>query len=218
MRRLADIAAISMGATFAGKGGDTAYLRLANVMDGRIIGATFISPAPLKGLDAKLQVDDIVVRTRGPDLTAAVIGEDHAGAYASVDLFVVRVNRAIAEPAFVVAYINQPTVQATLAQGAQGTGFVRLNRPELADLEIPLPPLPQQQIIGSLALEGRQESKILNEIAERRARLHTELLHQAMAKARAGEIHPLHGHNSGLNDAVTSSALPSVPKQKVSLK
>ena len=60
-----------------------------------------------------------------------------------------------------------------------------------------------------------EELKILNEIAERRARLHTELLHLAMAKARAGEIHPRHGFNSGLNDAVTSSALPSVPKQKV---
>lgn len=215
MQRLSDIATISMGATPAPNGEGATYLRLGNVLAGALVGQANAGPPPAKGMDAKLDADDVVVRTRGPDLSAAVVGRDYAGSHATVELFVVRVNRAIAEPAYVVAYINQPTVQAALAQGAQGTGFVRLNRPELADLEIPLPPLAQQQIIGSLALEGRQEAKILNEIAERRARLHTELLHLAMAKARAGEIHPQHERNTELNDAVTSSALPSVPKQKV---
>ncbi|WP_310531786.1 restriction endonuclease subunit S [Novosphingobium sp.] len=215
MKRLSDISEISMGATPSQEGGGTQYLRLGNVVAGQIVGEVVDGGPPLKGSDTRLQVDDILVRGRGPDLTAAVVGERHAGSLPTVELFLVRVNKAVAEPAYIVAYINQPHIQADLAQAAQGTGFVRLNRPTLADLEIPLPSLIEQRMIGSLALEAQQEQSILQEIAERKKQLHSELLHLAMAKARAGEIHPQHERNTGLNDAVTSSALPSVPKQKV---
>lgn len=209
MKRLSDISDISMGATPAPEGDEVRYLRLANVVGGQIVGDATSGGSPIKGHDARLQIDDILVRGRGPDLSAAVVGERQVDAYPTVELYVVRVNKSVAEPAYVVAYINQPHIQADLAQGAQGTGFVRLNRPTLADLEIPLPPLVEQRMIGSLALEAQQELAILQEITERKKRLHSELLHRAMAKARAEDCNPQHGRKTGLNDGQTSSGLLS---------
>jgi restriction endonuclease S subunit len=218
MMRLCDISEISMGATPASKGEGYPYLRLSNVVSGQIAGEAIDGPVPAKGLDSRLQLGDILVRGRGPDLSAAVVGEHHVGSFPTIELFVVRVKSELAEPAYVAAYINQPVIQSELAQAAQGTGFVRLNRPTLADMEIPLPPLVEQRMIGSLALEARHEQSILQEIAERKKLLHSELLRQAMEKARAGDGNPQHGLKIGLNDAETSSVLPSVQKQKVPLK
>jgi hypothetical protein len=67
----------------------------------------------------------------------------------------------------------------------------------------------EQRIIGSLALEAQQELAILQEITERKKQLHSELLHRAMAKARAEDCNPQHGRKTGLNDAQTSSGLLS---------
>lgn len=209
MKRLFDISDISMGATPAPDGDEARYLRLANVVEGQIVGDAVEGGSPVKGFDSQLRIDDILVRGRGPDLSAAMVGEQHVDAYPTVELFVIRVDRDVAEPAYVVAYINQPHIQANLAQGAQGTGFVRLNRPTLADLEIPLPPMIEQRMIGSLALEAQHELTILQEIRERRKRLHSELLHRAMVKARAEDGNPQHGRITGLNDAQTSSDLLS---------
>jgi restriction endonuclease S subunit len=209
MERLSNFSEISMGATPASAGEGALYLRLSNLVAGQILGEFIEGGMPLKGLDARLQIDDILVRGRGPDLTAAVAGERHAEAFPTVELFLVRVNKAVADPAYVVAYINQPHVQAELAQGAQGTGFVRLNRPTLADLEIPLPSLIEQRMIGALAIEAQREQSILYEIAERKKQLHSELLHLAMEKTRAGDGNPQHGHETGLNDEQTSSGLLS---------
>jgi hypothetical protein len=215
MQRLSDIAEITIGATPKAEGQGASYLRLGNIVAGQFVGETSGGPPPMKGHDARLQAGDILVRGRGPDLSAVLTDARHAGAYPTIELYVVRIDPDRADPAYVVAHINQPLVQAELAQAAQGTGFVRLNRPTLADLAIPLPPLVEQRMIGSLAHEAQCEQSILQKIAERKKQLHSELLHLAMAKARAGEIHPQHERNTGLNDALTSSALPSVPKQKV---
>lgn len=209
MKRMSDISDISMGATPAPEGDEARYLRLANVIEGQIVGDAIEGGRPVKGFDSRLQIDDILVRGRGPDLSAALVGEQHVDAYPTVELYVIRVDRDVAEPAYVVAYINQPHIQAGLAQGSQGTGFVRLNRPTLADLDIPLPPMMEQRMIGSLALEAQQELAILQEITERKKQLHSELLHRAMAKARAEDCNPQRGRKTGLNDAQTSSGLLS---------
>jgi restriction endonuclease S subunit len=209
MKRLGDIADISLGATPAPEGDGARYLRLANIVNGQIVGDAASGGRPVKGFDAQLQVGDILMRGRGPDLSAAIVGEQNLNAYPTVELFAIRVDRELAEAAYVVAYINQLHIQTTLAQGAQGTGFMRLNRPTLADLEIPLPPMIEQRMIGSLALEAQQELAILQEIMECRKRLHSELLHRAMAKARAENGNSRHGRITGLIDARTSSDLLS---------
>jgi len=205
-----------MGATPAPEGDEALYLRLGNVIEGQIVDDAVAGGRPVKGFDAQLRIDDILMRGRGPDLSAAMVGEQHVDAYPTVELFVIRVDRHVAEPAYVVAYINQPHIQASLAQAAQGTGFVRLNRPTLAELEIPLPSLVEQRMIGSLALEVQQELAILQEITERKKQLHSELLHRAMAKARAEDGNPQHGRITGLNDAQTSSDLLSALTESTS--
>ena len=181
MQQLSDIAEITIGATPKAEGEGFSYLRLGNIVAGQIVGELSNGPPPMKGHDSRLQPGDILVRGRGPDLSAAVVDAHHAGAFPTIELYVVRVDPARADPAYVVAYINQPLVQAELAQAAQGTGFVRLNRPTLASLEIPLPPLAEQRRIGSLARDAQREARILNEIAERKRQLHSEWLRLAIA-------------------------------------
>ena len=181
MQRLSDIAEITIGATPKAEGDGFSYLRLGNVVAGQIVGETSDGPPPMKGHDSRLQAGDILVRGRGPDLTATLLDARHAGAFPTIELYVVRIDPARADPAYVVAYINQPLVQAELAQAAQGTGFVRLNRPTLADLQIPLPSLAEQRRIGSLARDAQREASILNEIAERKRQLHSEWLRLAIA-------------------------------------
>jgi hypothetical protein len=103
-------------------------------------------------------------------------------------------------------------------RGAQGAAMAHLNRPALACLSIPLPSIPRQLAIGRLATAAAREWEIVHEIAELSHRLRQELLHRMMEEARTGEAIPKRGHIPGPNDAVTSSALPSAPKQKVPLK
>ena len=181
MRRLSDIAEITIGATPKAEGVGVSYLRLGNIVAGQIVGEASDGPPPMKGHDSRLQPGDILVRGRGPDLSAAVVNACLAGAFPTIELYVVRVDPARVDPAYVVAYINQPLVQAELAQAAQGTGFVRLNRPTLASLAIPLPPLAEQRRIGSLARDAQREASILNEIAECKRQLHSEWLRLAIA-------------------------------------
>jgi hypothetical protein len=218
MMLLGNFAAVTMGATPPPEGDSSAYLRLSNVVSGSIVGDPYLGGEPIKGVDGLLSVGDIIVRTRGPDLTAAIVRPDRAGVYATAELIVVRVDRAIADPAYVAAFINQRCVQAELAQGAQSSGLARLNRSALADLAISLPPFSNQRAIGVLALEAANENRLIREIAERRGQLQSELLHRVMEKARTGEITSRHGHITGPNDAPTSSTLQSAPKQKAPLK
>jgi hypothetical protein len=216
MMPLATLSTISLGATPGGVGEGATYLRLSNIVDGRIVGTTQSGAPPVKGWETRLRAGDILMRSRGPDLSAAVIGEGNHGCFATADVFVIRPDLQRVDPAYLATFLSLPATQAALAADAQGAIMARLNRPTLAQLAIPLPPLSQQRVIGELALAGARERELVHEIAELSHRLRQELLHRAMEKARTGEAIPRHGHIPGPNDAVTSSVLPSAPLQKAS--
>src|SRR5687768_16664782 len=128
MARLDEIAEIALGATPT-RGHGTMYLRLSNVISGRIVGPPLDSGPALKGGQSRTRLGDLLVRGRGPDLSAALVGPSHMGLYPTTELFLIRSNQELADPAYLAAFINQAHVQGALVQAAQGSGFVRLNRP-----------------------------------------------------------------------------------------
>ena len=215
MFRLGDIADVLVGATPSMAREPATYLRMSDIGEAGIArswGAE--APAPSRGADIRLRTGDVVVRSKGRELAAALVHPVHSHAYPSADLYVVRLRTKEVDPGYLVALIRSPSAQQQLSAAVQGSGLVRLNREGLARLSIPCPPLEVQARIGQLAADAEAEIKIFDELRGLRSRLHTELLQRALEKARAEDGNPRQELTQGPADASAEGSPIHPGKQK----
>jgi hypothetical protein len=95
----------------------------------------------------------------------------------SLDLYLVRPNRAKVDSQYLFAFLTLPATQALLASGKQGSA--------LAKVKVPLPSLHTQRQIAELACSFAEEGMILKKLSDLNLILSREVVARAISPADA---------------------------------
>ncbi|QUW23066.1 N-6 DNA methylase [Sporosarcina sp. Marseille-Q4063] len=92
----------------------------------------------------ELQEDDVILSIRGNSLKAAVVPADDEDLLLSQNFMGIRCNNRL-NPDFLKVYLESPLGQYLLTNKMSGTAIPTLSRKDIETLEIPLPPIEEQQ-------------------------------------------------------------------------
>ena len=189
MRELREIANVLSGLSVRETEGGTArFMRLSDLSDVKAGKSPTLATgeAPVVARALTIEEGDLIVGARGSNTDVRVAAGALVGAYISLDLYLVRPNRALVAPQYLAAFLELPTTQAALAGGKQGTGLARLAKEALEKTEVPLPPMQQQQLIAGLAQSFEQEGRLLKQLTELNIILGREAVTRAIRVADTG--------------------------------
>ncbi len=179
--KLRDIAEVRAGSVPLTGPGDAVYVQARNLRGGTLsIDDAVRGPAPVRAADrARIAGNDLIVNSRGQSNRAVLVPDVDGELFASLDLLLVRPQTGRVLPAFLAAYLNLPSTQATLAEHRTTATLPRLPIEALTELAIPLPDIAKQAAIAALAEEARRERSLVQDLMGRRERLLDEILRRA---------------------------------------
>ena len=162
-----------------------------NLVEGEIVADTTktVSEETAHRLENyRLKIGDILVGRRGDIGRYAIAREEHRGWLCGTGCFFIRPGRQT-NPDFMGRLIGSPQYRQILLERTTGATMPNLSNSTLSNLEIPLPPLEEQQrIVGVLdeAIEGLSRARALAEANLQDAR---ELFDAAVSQCfvRVGE-------------------------------
>lgn len=186
---LTEIAEISHGHSFRGRieadpEGDVLVVQAKDLTeDGAVDFSQAIrkSDVPMRS-SFLLHPGDVLFQPRGVTYRAALVAELAWPAIAAAPVYVIRPDPASVRATFLVSFLNDPRTQALLRQSATGTHVPQVSRGALESLEIPLPPLTDQEAMGELARLLIRKKRIQDTL-----NTHMLALLRALAADRAGE-------------------------------
>ena len=124
-----------------------------------------------------LELDDVLFIAKGTNNYALVFKDvDDMSTIASSAFFVLKVNKELANPEFIVWYINQSKVQNYFKTNEAGTYNTSINKTTLENTPIALPPLEAQKKIATIANLHNREKTISNKIIDLKNKLTTAQL------------------------------------------
>lgn len=133
-------------------GGGFRLLQLADVGDGvfRDVSDRFVNHETYERLNCSSVVagDILIARMPDPIGRACLLPSGIGEAITVVDVAVLRCHRETAIPDFVVYALNSAQVRAEIRAMQDGATRQRVPRKKLGRIQIPLPPLPEQQAIA----------------------------------------------------------------------
>ncbi len=147
--------------------------------------------APAVARALTIEEGDLIVGARGAETVVCVANDAILGAFISVDLYLVRPNRAIVDPQFLAAFLEQPSTQMIFTVNKQGTSLSRLPKEALENIQVPVPSMPSQRRIAELAQSVQEENRLLKRLAELKSFFGRE------AVARAIRATDAHHHFNG---------------------
>lgn len=201
MTQLDSIAEIRMGVTLRGRdatraveAGSCRLVRISDIsQDGTWLGDAFarIEPAERIREEHFLRSGDVLFPNRGTRTTAIAYRLEEPRALAGTQFFVLRpeVSRVLPE---YLAWFLRTEESARYFEGLRKGTYVQIiQRSDLAEMELPLPPLDVQQKIVEVAALAVEERLLAERLAALKARLAGG---QLVAAAKDGERH---GHTDG---------------------
>lgn len=123
----------------------------------------------------------MIIGARGEVTDVYVSDKAVAGAFISLDLYLVRPDRRIVDPHFLAAFLDLPSTQAALATGKQGSALARLPKDALERLEVPLPAKDRQRLIAGLSRVFQSECELLRRLFNLNETLGRETIARAIA-------------------------------------
>lgn len=128
-----------------------------------------------------LQEGDVLLLAKGANNYAFLVANIEYPAIASSAFFVLRVDRAKVDPAFLVWQINNGGPQQYLKDRRAGTYIPNVNKAELLNMPIELPKLEQQKKIAKIAGLSLQEQILQQQIITKRNQMIHTLLNQSLS-------------------------------------
>lgn len=183
MLELKKIAQVLSGLTIVeAANGPARFMRLKDLSDLRAGRQPNLATGetPLVARALTIEDGDIIVGARGTSTDVFTATPTVFGAFISLDLYLVRPNRAVVDPDYLAAFFQLPEAQAALCAGKQGSGLARLGKDALDDLGVPLPPMQKQKMIAGLADSFNQEARLLKQLAELNSIFSREALGRAV--------------------------------------
>ena len=176
MTKLGQVASIRMGYPFRSRlehdaTGAIAVVQMKDIDDAsllRVEDAARVNLADVKEHHL-IRRGALVFRSRGRTNSVALVLADIGPAVLAAPMLLIRPMAVL--PAYLLWYINLPTVQATLAAQAEGTSVRMISKAALEALELPVPSRRKQQLIVDVAALATAEQGLLEQIAQERKRL-----------------------------------------------
>lgn len=151
MARLADVATVLSVVSPKPTGGRAA--KFVQIKDLSVEKRSLVlAPSPAEKRATPIKANDVLVAARGERVYAGRPDDELIGAFASLDLYLLRPDSRRVDPDYLAAFLNLPTVAAQLRAAATGTNPPRIPKEALSELDVPLPPLEHQVLLGQLAV------------------------------------------------------------------
>lgn len=146
--------------------GDTAYIQARHFSP---IGEMTGSPSSFADAEVNLNVHqlkdgDVLMAGKGARNFAWTYRKTIGPAVASTLFYVITVDQSIIYPEYLAAIINLPTNQAYFQKLSSSSSVASLRKKELAEFNVPLPPMKEQKVIAEFAKLHMKEISITNEL------------------------------------------------------
>lgn len=128
-----------------------------------------------------LQQGDVILGRRGEMGRCAVVQHEHAGMICGTGSIVLRPAPKIAEPIFLQALLSSPGARESLAALSSGVTMANLNRSQVGDLRVGVPPLVLQTMYSVLTGKVRTLRRTGHASAAHLETLFASLQHRAFA-------------------------------------
>ncbi|MCW5829632.1 MAG: restriction endonuclease subunit S [Deltaproteobacteria bacterium] len=99
---------------------------------------------------ARILPDDVIVTARGTQLRSVLAPARWQGAVASSNLMLIRPKPEILLPELLSVFLQSPAGVKAFEQRRTGTQLLKLTLRDLAEIEVPVPPLSEQRQLADL--------------------------------------------------------------------
>lgn len=125
---------------------------------------------------------DILFASRGDPAPVGIADPFLAGGFVTPDVYLIRPSPELVDSAYLLSFLRQSTVQATLRRTTAGSLLPRIPKPALEELVVPLPPIDRQRSIGRLAMEMERRSKLFEKRWKAEITMHTHVLNEIFSE------------------------------------
>lgn len=181
IKKLEDIANITTGVyEKAAATGDAFYLQSKHFdAQGRFQGDVIIQPEIF--MDARLerhllQEGDILLIAKGEYNRACLYNKEVSPAVASSTFFVIRLKDESVLPEYLQWYFNTAFMQSMFSSLSRGTQIASLSKKSVAQVEAPVPPVPQQKRILEIQGLWEKEQALASALLEQKGVFYQNLL------------------------------------------
>ncbi len=134
---------------------DFQYLMLSDITDGIISDdLSFITHIDDSLSKFIIKEDNLVLSKIGAPFKVAIMNKRETEIIANGNLYILEVDETKVDPYYLQAFLQSDEGQKLLASVATGATFASISIKDLSDLEIPLPPLPEQKLKGKVYKEA----------------------------------------------------------------
>ena len=150
--------------------GDDEVVKIINTKDlenGKInldsINSVSVKKTPLLE-KSRIEAGDLIVTTKGTSFKAAVADQSVANSVISANLIAIKLSNEV-QPEIVAAYLNSSRGQRDLQALSSGSSIQGLNANSLLEIQVPIPPLPEQKwMVNYLSLATEYNSLLKREL------------------------------------------------------
>lgn len=114
---------------------------------------------------------DVLVSFRGGAHIGVALAEVPENTVASSNFYILRIRRKDVLPEYLGWYLNQSVAQVFLRTRSRGTNIPLLTKADIAELEVPVPPLAIQERVVRVAGLRHAEQGLLNRLESKRSLL-----------------------------------------------
>lgn len=139
--------------------------------------------APSAKRATPIEASDILVPSRGEGLIAFQPAASMVGAYAALDVYLIRPQTEQVDPTYLIIALNSPSVQKELRMAATGSALPRIPKQALEEAQIPVPSFDRQRRIGAIGALARRSEDLQKQRAEAETRLNAALVSRILESA-----------------------------------
>ena len=198
MKKVNEIADIYIGTTFRSKvvhakRGNTRVVQVKDLRESNSNRIDAKDAVHIEGVDdlrerQELEVGDILFRSRGLTTTARLLTQKAGATIVASPIFIIRIKSELAIPRYLVWWINQPSSQAYFRSHSDGSLVRMVSKKTLADLEVALPSIANQEKIADFYDLTMKEQRLLTEIRINRKRYAHRVMRQMVADTTDHQI------------------------------
>ena len=156
--------------------GDDEVVKIINTKDlenGKInsdsINSVSVKKTPLLE-KSRIEAGDLIVTTKGTNFKAAVADQSVANSVISANLIAIKLSNEV-QPEIVAAYLNSSRGQRDLQALSSGSSIQGLNANSLLEIQVPIPPLPEQKWMVNYLSLATEYNRLLKRELELRDKL-----------------------------------------------
>lgn len=193
MPLLDTITEIRAGVTLRGRdatrpvpGGSLHLVRIGDISrEGQVVQEDIIQLESSESIspDQYLRSGDVLVAARGTRNTAAVYDMNLPTAIAGAQFFILRPSENVL-PAYLAWFLRSEPIRQHFDSRRKGSYIQLIRRSDLAEIEVPLPPLEEQRRIIEIASLIDRERTLAERLCALRSTYHSRQLLQRVTRSR----------------------------------